>query len=231
MIVLMYHNIGYDEDIYTISPEAFAAHIELFSCHRDKLIITFDDGYRSIKDLAIPIVLEARLRTIVFPVVEMLGKKLEGRDVLSAVDLRHLLQMGVEIGSHGLNHKEITSQEVLEYEAARSKELLEDLLDCTIKYFSMPKGVMPKGGLDLLKDMGYKAVFVSEPGKWYGSDFMVPRFVIRKTDSLSSLRRLLIEDPLEIFKRRIQRHIILGLKGIIGLERYESIKRGLFSRK
>ncbi len=231
MIVLMYHNIGYDEDIYTITPETFSAHIELFSRHRDSVIITFDDGYRSIKDSAIPVLLEAKLRVIVFPVVEMLGRQLEGRQLLDSEDLKDLLQKGVEIGSHGLNHKEITSQEVLEYEAARSKEILEDLLGCSVDYFSMPRGVMPKGGVDLLKDLGYKAVFVSEPDRWDGSGFLVPRFVVRKTDRLSSLSRLLKESPGEIFKRKVQRQLIWGIKGLLGVERYDSLKRGLFSKK
>jgi peptidoglycan/xylan/chitin deacetylase (PgdA/CDA1 family) len=115
--------------------------------------ITFDDGFRSVLDHALPVLRRHGVPATVFVVAETLTP--EGRAVdwvdtpppeplqtLTLDEVRELEDAGVSIGSHSYSHRVLTSLSEAECEAdlRRSRELLEDLLGHEVPFLAYPRG-------------------------------------------------------------------------------------------
>ena len=172
--ILMYHDIHTGSEsgyAYGISIEQF--HSQLVCLHEDgfntvsfnqlfrhlkneaplpsrPVILTFDDGYTSFLDHAVPLMAEFKFRGTVFLVAAQLGgynswdsphagsrlKLMDGSQV------REVLAAGCEIGSHSmrhLDHAALTAEEICR-EVADSRKFLEDEFDCMIEAYSYPYG-------------------------------------------------------------------------------------------
>jgi peptidoglycan/xylan/chitin deacetylase (PgdA/CDA1 family) len=88
------------------------------------VVITFDDGARSVMDLAYPILKKHGMKATLFIVTSQVGKKWEGIDVLTWQELRLLQRSGVfsiESHSHGLHRIVRSSQGYLPLSRAMSE--------------------------------------------------------------------------------------------------------------
>ncbi len=114
--------------------------------------ITFDDGYADNCETALPLLLQ---NNIPFTYFVSTDHVLEGlpfphdvandRPLLpnSLDQLRGLVAAGVEIGAHTRSHADLgkrLSLDQLTDEIVGSKEALEHVLDCDIRYFAFPFG-------------------------------------------------------------------------------------------
>jgi peptidoglycan/xylan/chitin deacetylase (PgdA/CDA1 family) len=112
-------------------------------------VLTFDDGYRSLLDVALP-----RLRAFGYPAVVFVPTGfIGGRNAFDADeepdeaicdwgDLRALERAGVAVQSHGVSHRALTrlSPAELDQELGRSKAELEAGLSRTVEAFAYPYG-------------------------------------------------------------------------------------------
>jgi peptidoglycan/xylan/chitin deacetylase (PgdA/CDA1 family) len=120
---------------------------------RGNVALTFDDGFTSLHEHALPILLRHRLPATVFLVAETLtpaGRPVDWVDTpppypLTTLSLDQVLEMqeaGVEFASHSYSHHDLTAlapDECLR-DLRASRELLEDLLARPVPYLAYPRG-------------------------------------------------------------------------------------------
>jgi peptidoglycan/xylan/chitin deacetylase (PgdA/CDA1 family) len=112
-------------------------------------LITFDDGYRSLRDVALPWLERFGYPAVVFMPTNFVGRtnlfdlESEQEEPLCGWDdLNELVRRGVAVQSHGASHRAFTelapTERVAELE--RSKAALEAELPQTVELFAYPYG-------------------------------------------------------------------------------------------
>ena len=130
-------------------------------------LITFDDGYGSVREVALP-----WLERLGYPAVLFMPTDFVGRTNLFDLesepeeplcdwdDLRELVRRGVAVESHGASHRtfsELTpSERAVELEG--SKAALEAELDRPVQLFAYPYGD-DAGAAPQVREAGYRAAF------------------------------------------------------------------------
>lgn len=142
---------------------------EFLNDHRVKnekaLLITFDDGYREIYTLGLPILEKYGFKPLIFLIAGYIGKENlwdYGKRFrhLNWKEILELKKLGYEFGSHTLTHPDLTkltNRELIK-EVKESKRILEDRLG-RIDFFSYPLGRYNRRVKEIVKDAGYKLAF------------------------------------------------------------------------
>lgn len=207
--VIMFHNvenIKNKKDRYSITKEELeeyilhlqstgkkiANNIEECFLDRNKVFITFDDGYKSIKNIVLPIMLKHNIPFTIFIVVDYIGKD----GYLTKEDLILLKKSGIcKIGSHSISHpifSELSIQEK-KRELLESRDKLEKILNFKVEDFAFPYGSsfpVDKISKKLSKEI-YKNVFLTTPLCLKKESKYIPRIDIkfylrRKNDKTSN---------------------------------------------
>ena len=174
----MYHAIGSPvaEDVagrYSLPPLLFSNHVACltdlsvsrFSEIRDGttgVVLTFDDGFRDILDVAAPLLEEANIPYTVFvtPDFAMSGDP----RYLHPDDLKILASFpGAGIGAHGKSHRRLTECDAaaLVSELRGSRAWLEDLLGREVDTMSYPHGAVDERVRDAAQNAGYRLAATS----------------------------------------------------------------------
>lgn len=214
--VLMYHRVGEARNVwearYAIGAGAFRAHMEaleqagLHAVPADALcaaldngpalpdeafVITFDDGFRGVRDHALP-VLERRN----WPFTVFLVSSLVGRDdvwtrasnpdrrtypLLDGDEIADMQRRGVSFQSHTCSHASLPTlpDDELKRELVGSRSALESLLNREVSYLAYPFGHVDGRVVAAARRAGYRAAFSTQPG-FNRRD--VDRFHIRRID-------------------------------------------------
>jgi peptidoglycan/xylan/chitin deacetylase (PgdA/CDA1 family) len=143
--------------------------------HRHHVAVTFDDGYESILENALPSLRARRIPATVFVPTGYLGTRAawlteDGRRdlnerLLSASEVKRLRAEGVLIGSHSVHHRALAllSGEESFAELHESRTALEALLGEPIALCALPFGSHSPEVLRRSQEAGYRQVFLSEP--------------------------------------------------------------------
>jgi peptidoglycan/xylan/chitin deacetylase (PgdA/CDA1 family) len=181
--VLMYHSVApYEHDPYrvTVHPARFERQLrwlhrrglrgtsmrELLVARRsgtDRGLVglTFDDGYADFAEHVVPALAQFGFSATVFVIADLLGgsNKWDAagpRKPLMTVDqIRHMAQLGIEIGSHSRRHVSLTSPCDLIGEVSESRTILADLTGEPITGFCYPYGHLNKLAVDAVRAAGY----------------------------------------------------------------------------
>lgn len=98
------------------------------------VIITFDDGYRSIYEIAFPVLNQYKLKGVVYVITGYVGAP----TYMNTDQLSELFANGWEIGSHTVSHEDLVKNPAKAYEQmVESKRYLERLLgtkELTVAY-------------------------------------------------------------------------------------------------
>lgn len=132
------------------------------------VLITFDDGFTDNYRVAWPILKQFGFNATFFIVTNQIDPY-----NLKWDDLKELVREGNSIGSHTLDHRDLSMLNVRdqEREIRQSKEILEKNLGYEVKAFCFPYGKYNKTTLTLLPESGYKLAFTTQTGKvCYGDD-------------------------------------------------------------
>lgn len=126
------------------------------------------------------------------------------------------------IGSHGFTHRILTnlSQTELIYELKESKRLIEKNLGQKIEYFSVPRGFYNQRITKVAKEVGYKAVFTSNPKDNDG--FRFGRIAVRRNWDLEYFKKV-INSGLSL-KHKVQEAVKSSFKKILGAKNYYRIR-------
>ena len=125
-----------------------------------EIVLTFDDGEMNNYHEAWPVLKFCKFSAYFFITVNRIGRL----GYMGWKELRELSQVGMIIGSHGLNHEILTqlSREQLKKELVDSRTTLEQGLKKEVRAFSVPRGFYNEEILQMAKDSGYSEVFVSD---------------------------------------------------------------------
>jgi peptidoglycan/xylan/chitin deacetylase (PgdA/CDA1 family) len=214
--VLMYHRVGIAENSwearYAISPDAFAAHMRALqrkgyravgidalvawleggpTLPGGAMLVTFDDGFRSVREHALPVMEQLGWPFTVFLVSDLIGQE----DVwtrtanpsgatyplLNADEIRDMQRRGVSFHSHTRSHASLPMLDdvALKDQLAGSRTALEALLGHDVAYLAYPFGHADERVDAATREVGYRAAFSTQSG-FNRSD--VNRYRIRRID-------------------------------------------------
>ena len=140
-----------------------------------RFAITFDDGYRSMTERALPLLAELGVPATVFVPTAFIGagrnlswsgieRWAEGphRDELEPLDwdgIERLLAAGWEIGSHTVDHARLSEldDEALARQLSESRRVLEQRLDRPCRTIAYPYGDFDERVIAAARDAGYVA--------------------------------------------------------------------------
>jgi peptidoglycan/xylan/chitin deacetylase (PgdA/CDA1 family) len=218
--ILMYHRIGASpvgSDLtadLTVSPPVFAAQMrwlhragfhavtqrQLFAAleHGARLpprplLITFDDGYRDVLWNAAPVLRRLHMPATVYAITG----RIDGGDpsFLSWPELRRLVGLGFDVGSHTVHHVELTAVPpgTAVSELAASKAVLERRLGEPVQWLSYPAGKVDAEVERLARRDGYVLAVTTRPGDRQSGrrPLLLGRFEILDTTGVSGLEALL----------------------------------------
>jgi peptidoglycan/xylan/chitin deacetylase (PgdA/CDA1 family) len=156
------------------------------STDRPLVAVTIDDALSDLADLALPTLAGRGVRATVFVPTAYVGGRAEwlrGEDrrrrLLGWDELATLSDAGVEVGSHGHRHIacDVNPVELVEQDARRSRELLEERLGRPAPSFAFPFGYGPKAARRAIRRAGFgHAVVVADLVAKAGDDrYALPR--------------------------------------------------------
>jgi peptidoglycan/xylan/chitin deacetylase (PgdA/CDA1 family) len=165
---------------------------------RKPVILTFDDGYTSVADLAAPVLQKEGMTATVFVVTDAIGKcndwDADGGSNLPIMDqtvLRELVAKGWELGAHSCRHPDLSKLDDNQrrVETTRSKMALEEMFGQAIQVFAYPFGICPPEMPSILAAAGYAGgVSIFSPSRSVTSDpFRMRRIYVHQGDTLSRL--------------------------------------------
>jgi peptidoglycan/xylan/chitin deacetylase (PgdA/CDA1 family) len=193
VLVLCYHAVSatWPSDELAVSPARLEAQVGLLLRRgwrgatfteavtappwRKTLAVTFDDGYRSVRDHGYPVLARLGVPATVFVPTALIGwpspLRWDGiehwlgtphEDELVPLgwdDLHWLTQRGWEVGSHTCSHPHLPREddEVLEFELRRSRETLESQMDAPCTSLAYPYGDVDPRVVDAARAAGYAA--------------------------------------------------------------------------
>ncbi|MFJ5773455.1 polysaccharide deacetylase family protein [Streptomyces sp. NPDC093094] len=168
--------------------------------------LTFDDGYADFVTAALPVLRRHRCNATLFVLAGRLGGENAWdplgprKPLLTADGIRRAAAQGVEIGSHGLAHLDLTEvpAPVLEAEVRESRALLSKLTGAPVSGFCYPYGFVDARAVAAVAGAGYTYACAIDPGPLTGP-FALPRVHIGQRDTAV---RLYLKHRLHRLRRR-----------------------------
>ena len=190
-MILMYHNIAEvaeDPMQLCVTPARFAEQMSWLKArglrgvgigslidamrtgrHRGLVGITFDDGYVSVLDAAVPELLRHGFTATMFIISGRLGESNEwckgpAQPLMSAEHVRELTAVGMEVGSHGATHVRLAGigADQLEAEVSGSRTSLGELIGAQPRGFAYPYGSMDAPARRGARNAGYDYACATE---------------------------------------------------------------------
>ncbi|MBD3225142.1 MAG: polysaccharide deacetylase family protein [Caldithrix sp.] len=130
------------------------------------IVITFDDGYQSVYENALPILDAFGFKAVIFVPTFFIGRSndwdVQFRNTkfehLNAVQLRYMSHNGFEIGSHAHTHRSLTYLPYIELsiELTRSKQDIEDITGEKVTVICYPFGRFNRTVIQNAQEAGYQ---------------------------------------------------------------------------
>jgi len=163
--------------------------------------VTFDDGYKSVKTEALPVLRGLNIPATVFINIFFIENRLSGHDywdkwaTLTPMDITEISKNGISIGSHGFTHRRLgglDKDELIE-EIELPEDFLKEIVKASVDTFSYPHGSFNGEIKTALKKKGYKCACSSIEG------------LNRRGEDLYELKRTEITayDDADTFKRKL----------------------------
>lgn len=169
-----------------VGTDAALAVVEGRAANRRAVLVTMDDGDPTVIRDAAPVFERHRIPYAVYVVPGRIGRP----EHMSVAELRTLADLGVEIGSHTMTHRSVTSlsPRALAQELVESKKAIEDITGRAVTSFAYPFGTLrdfDRRAADALREAGYRLAFTSQHGALAaGQDaMMLPRVKIEGGDA------------------------------------------------
>jgi peptidoglycan/xylan/chitin deacetylase (PgdA/CDA1 family) len=170
------------------------------------VLVTIDDGFRSLYSHALPVLKEYQIPAVAFITASLIGhgnrqSELHSRHIpepyLSWHEVEKIADAGITIGSHAWTHRSLgtMTNEEIENEAMRSRDALEQRLNRPITGFAYPFGTRADFNsttANILRRSGYTSAFTSQHGRIHaGMDaFILPRIKVEGGEGIGMFRLL-----------------------------------------
>ncbi len=194
---------------------SLSAHLQRDHTAAEKrVVITFDDGYRSLLQYALPILSRYHFHATVFAIAAYVGRPnlwdvkffLPRFHHLDWGELRELLQAGWEIGSHSLNHDYLPalSDQQLRHDLVASRQILEDNLQTPVRHLSLPFGRGDHRVYQMAGEAGYESVSILGGGKPSTGNSQSPIVNPKSKIRIVSRRGVYLWDSMRSFRQRVE---------------------------
>lgn len=180
-LVLNFHGIGtpgnvsQGEAAVWMSVERFNDLLDYISAPPagPPISITFDDGNVSDVAIALPELRRRRLKATFF----LCAGRLDEPGYVSRADVGALLDAGMEIGSHGMHHRDwrTLGENALDEEIDAARRCLEEVCRKPITDVAIPFGSYDRRVLARLRSAGFARVFTSDRGLSRPAAWLKPR--------------------------------------------------------
>jgi peptidoglycan/xylan/chitin deacetylase (PgdA/CDA1 family) len=177
-----------------------------------QVLLTFDDGYDDVYDLAWPILAERGIPFHVFVVSDYAGKTNDWDLSLGRRPFRHMgwnrvremAARGVTFGSHTASHRDVTrlAPAELREDLARSKRNIEDGTGMPVRTLSYPFGRYHDAAARVVRETGFDAAFSLYPSR---RNATVDRYALRREG-------VYIIDPVSLIERKLEKNWLYGLE-------------------
>lgn len=197
-----------ENNYHTISPADLLGFLNFSQqIPRRSVLITVDDGYRSVYEVAYPILKRYGFVATLFIYTDYIGLSSKA---LSWDDLRQLKAAGFTIGSHSVSHADLTRQGKdetdqaflarVKHEVVVSKQILDRELDQDTIIFSFPFGRSDEKSVALAKVAKYKMAVTVERGNnpFFSNPLDLRRDMVLKRDMKSFISRLITFNPVSL---------------------------------
>jgi len=152
-------------------------------------LVTIDDGYPSVLDLAAPVFARHAVPAVLFVPPGRLGGTsswmplMPDEPLMSGDRLRELPAYGIEVGAHGYDHTLMQGlgADALRLHTVGAADALADLTGVRPRSFAYPEGVHDATAVRAVRDAGYRAAFAVKDGD--GSRFAAQRTDVNGTDT------------------------------------------------
>jgi peptidoglycan/xylan/chitin deacetylase (PgdA/CDA1 family) len=181
--ILTYHSLDTSGSVVSVAPAEFAAQMACLAemgvrgialreavAHRraagewppNSMVLTFDDGYASFCEVAMPVLRRHAFRATVFPVTGHVGGRNDWASPVLGLGLRPMLSWeqlgevsrdGMEIGAHTRAHRDpqrIPPSAVAE-EILASRDAVERRLGFRVESFAYPFGIVTSGAREVVR--------------------------------------------------------------------------------
>ena len=192
VVSIAFHGLGTpgpgvdaEAEEYFISTDLFLAVLDATHKHPG-VELSFDDGYASDVQIALPAIIERGLSARFFPLAGQLGRP----GYVDADGVRELALAGMTVGSHGMRHRS--------WRGLGRNALQEELVDaratCSARRLMLrstaacPFGAYDRGVLASLREQGYTHVFTSDRRRARVGAWLQPRYSVRRGDTIQSVR-------------------------------------------
>jgi peptidoglycan/xylan/chitin deacetylase (PgdA/CDA1 family) len=155
--------------------------------------VSFDDGYDSDVNVALPALRERGLSARFFPLAGQLGKP--GR--ADADGLRELIRAGMIVGSHGMWHRPWRGMDArtCREELIVARQMLAEAVGTPVDAAACPFGAYDRGSLQALREQHYGTVFTSDRRRARRGAWLQPRYSVRRDDTLQTVREQILAEP------------------------------------
>lgn len=151
---------------------------------KKSVVITFDDGWRSIYDIAFPILKNYGFPATLFVYTDFIG----GRKAMSWKQIKELSENGFDIQCKTKTHRDLAKLknnesfkdyfESIKLEISYPKKLIKQRLGIDCSCLAYPYGKTNNLVITILKKHGYRAAFTVKRG---GNPFFVDMYKIRRS--------------------------------------------------
>lgn len=158
-----------------------------------RLLVTIDDGYQSVADIAAPLLAEAGVPALLFVPPGRLGQSSLWMDdfadeaLMDAETLKRMRWFGIEIGCHGWDHTVMVgmSDAELRRHTVEAREALADITGTPPRTFAYPEGKFDARARDAVQAAGFEVGFSvhDDAGR-----FAISRVDVNATDNAATFR-------------------------------------------
>jgi peptidoglycan/xylan/chitin deacetylase (PgdA/CDA1 family) len=192
IVGICFHGIGTPSAGLEPAAHEYFVHRDLFLAVLDETAgvpgvqVSFDDGYASDVEVALPALADRGLTATFFPLAGMLGRP----GYLDEAGVRALASAGMTVGSHGMHHR---SWRGLDAEAEReelavARSLIGAAAGTPVTSAACPFGSYDRRVLGTLRRHGYAQVFTSDRRRARAGAWLQPRYSIVRGDTLETVR-------------------------------------------
>ncbi|HEY2401279.1 MAG TPA: polysaccharide deacetylase family protein [Steroidobacteraceae bacterium] len=214
LIGIAFHGIGEphpglsDADQgYFVSRDFFLALLDEIAGRPD-VELSFDDGYASDVEMALPALVERSMTARFFPV----AGRLRQPGFVDAAGIEALSSAGMMIGSHGMRHRSwrALNADSMDEEVSQARSIIAEVAGKNVTTAACPFGAYDRHVLRTLRSSGYTKVFTSDRRRAERSAWLQPRYAVKRGDSLQTVRRdILAPQPMH---DRVRRAVAAQLK-------------------